>query len=266
VKVEILSFALSLAEAAESVITPMFRNCAVQWKPDGSEVTDADRRAEEIMRELIAKHRPDDGVLGEEHGGALGPTNEPLWVLDPIDGTASFAIGLPTFGTLIGYVENGEPQVGVIHLPAMGETIYAARGSGCWARLAGCDATQVRVSTVTSLSDAYVSGSLSGSDLDSRVSVPRFRLSGVLSRSRRFRFIDGPVQYALLAQGRIDVAMDGRMKPWDIAALVPCIEEAGGSVSDFEGQRQKIVWGDNFLASCSERVHREVLQQFGACG
>ena len=233
----------------------------MNWKADGSEVTEADRRAEEVMRELIAKHLPNDAVLGEEHGGPHEPTNGPLWILDPIDGTASFAIGLPTFGTLIGYVENGEPQLGVIHLPAMGETVYAAKGSGCWVQLRGFDATQVSVSSVTNLGDAYVSGSLNGSDLDSRSSEPRFKLGGLLTRSRKFRFIDGPVQYALLAEGRIDVAMGSRMGPWDIAALVPCIKEAGGTVSNLKGARENIVWGGSLVASSCETLHQQVVRE-----
>ena len=118
-KNEMLEFALSLAQAAESQIMPMFRACTVNWKSDGSEVTEADRRAEGVMREIIGKRLPGHAILGEEYGGSQAPTTEPLWVLDPIDGTASFAVGLPIFGTLIGYVENGEPQLGVIHFPAM---------------------------------------------------------------------------------------------------------------------------------------------------
>src|SRR5689334_14609854 len=141
---EILEFALLLAQAAESAIMPVFRICAVDWKPDGSEVTVADRRAEEAMRKLIAERFPYHAVLGEEYGGSHASTAGPLWVLDPIDGTASFAVGLPTFGTLIGYVEDGEPQVGVMHFPAMGETVYAARGSGCWVRLRDGNATRIR--------------------------------------------------------------------------------------------------------------------------
>ena len=92
---DILEFALSLAEAAEAQIMPVYRNCTVNWKSDGSEVTEADRRAEEVMREIIGKQRPGDRVLGEEYGGPQEPTNDPLWVLDPVDGTASFAVGLP---------------------------------------------------------------------------------------------------------------------------------------------------------------------------
>src|SRR6266478_4855292 len=105
-KNEILEFALSLVETAESEIMSVFRTCTVNWKSDGSEVTDADRRGEEVMRELIAERFPSHAVLGEEFGGSQVPTTEPLWVLDPIDGTASFAVGLPIFGTLIGYMEN----------------------------------------------------------------------------------------------------------------------------------------------------------------
>src|SRR6185369_11010601 len=99
---EALEFALSLAKAAESQILPVFRTCAVDFKSDGSEVTEADRRAEEVMREMIARQLPHHKVLGEEYGGPQEPTNDSLWVLDPIDGTASFAVGLPIFGTLIG--------------------------------------------------------------------------------------------------------------------------------------------------------------------
>src|SRR5262245_14873514 len=154
---DILDFALALAEAAEAEILPVFRNCTVSWKPDGSEVTEADRRAEEVMRGIISKRFPGHLVLGEEYGGPQEPTEEPLWVLDPVDGTASFAVGLPIFGTLIGYLERGEPQVGVIHFPAMGETLYAVKGGGCWIRLRGGEPRPTRVSGVTDIAKAYIS-------------------------------------------------------------------------------------------------------------
>jgi histidinol-phosphatase len=260
-KNEILEFALSLAQAAESEIMSVFRTCAVNWKSDGSEVTDADRRGEEVMRELIAQRFPSHAVLGEEFGGSQVPTTEPLWVLDPIDGTASFAVGLPIFGTLIGYMENGEPQAGVIHFPAMGETVYAAKGSGCWARLKGCDATQVRVSAVTELSEAYVSAcNISPSDIIPLPSRPTYKISALIPKARKFRFISDCVQHALVAQGRIDVAVDAVMKPWDIAALVPCIEEAGGVATSLEGRRQGMVWEPHMLSSSSRPLHEQVLQ------
>jgi histidinol-phosphatase len=258
---EILEFALSLAKAAESVVMPLFRTCSVSWKPDGSEVTEADRRGEAMMRELISKRFPEHSVLGEEYGGPFGSTDSPLWLLDPIDGTASFAIGLPIFGTLIGYLENGEPLAGVIHMPAMGESVYAAKGFGCWTRVRGSVPEQVRVSAMNSLDDAYVSASgVSPSDICPPISGPAYKLSRVIQRARRFRFVADCVQHALVAQGRIDAAIDTVMNPWDIAALVPCVEEAGGIATDLEGQRDGIVWKKTLLTSCGAQLHQELIR------
>jgi len=255
---EILEFALLLARAAEAEIMPRFQTCAVSWKADGSEVTEADRRAEAVMRELIGKRSPAAAVLGEEYGGPEPNPMEPLWLLDPIDGTASFAVGLPVFGTLIGYMENGEPEVGVLHMPAMQETVYAARGSGCWATVGGAPPKRVHVSGVTSLKDAYVSsGGVNSKTWDG--GVPIRRLSNVIQKARQFRFIGDVVQHALVAQGRIDAAIEPIVHPWDIAPLVPCIEEAGGTVTDLEGRRENVVWKSNFLSSSSAQLHREII-------
>jgi len=264
---EILEFALALADAAEAEIMPRFRSCTVNWKPDGSEVTDADRRDEEVMREVIARHLPGHLVLGEEYGGPQGPTADPLWILDPVDGTASFAVGLPIFGTLIGYLERGEPQVGVIHFPAMGETVYAAKGSGCWVRVRGENAKQVKVSGTTELRQAFVSAcSASPSDIDPPKSGPAYKLSALIPKARRFRFISDCVQHALVAQGRIDAAVDAVMNPWDIAALVPCVEEAGGVVTDLEGIRENLVWRPNLLSSSNPALHRQILKVLAGQG
>jgi histidinol-phosphatase len=238
-----LEFALMLAQAAEEAILPVFRKCTIRLKADGSEVTEGDRRAEEVMRELIAKHLPGHDVLGEEFGGPGQPSTGPLWVLDPIDGTASFALGLPIFGTLIGYLENGEPQLGVIHCPAMGETTYAARNLGCWTRVKGNAAVQVKVSSTAELKDAYIS------------SYPW----NAVPQPRRSRPISDCVQHALVAQGRIDAAIDPSMKPWDIAAIVPCVEEAGGVASDLHGERDRIVWKTSLLTSCSSSLQHEII-------
>jgi len=257
---EILDFALELAAAAEAAILPVYRNCTVSWKADGSEVTEADRRAEEVMREIIAKRMAGHTVLGEEYGGPLEPTNDPLWVLDPIDGTTSFAVGLPIFGTLIGYLEKGEPIVGVIHFPAMGETVFAAKGGGCWVRVRGVEAKRVKVSGVTELNKAFVSAcGVDPSDIVPPARGPCYKLSALIPRVRKFRFISDCVQHALVAQGRIDVAVDAIMNPWDIAALIPCVEEAGGVISDLEGERNHLVWRSSLLSTSSPDLHNQVL-------
>ena len=261
-KNEILEFALSLAGTAEDAILPAFRHCTVTFKPDGTEVTDADKRAEEVMREAIGKRYPKHLVLGEEFGGTEKPTNESLWVLDPIDGTTSFAAGLPIFGTLIAYLENGEPQVGVIHFPAMGETVYASKGSGCWIHIRGeTSPQQVRASRTSDISDAFISaGGTKPSDIDPPATGNCCKLSSLILKPRKFRFISDCVQHALVAQGRIDAAIDPEMNPWDIAALIPCVEEAGGIVSDLSGIRENLTWQSSLISSATPGLHAQILR------
>jgi histidinol-phosphatase len=261
-KNEILEFALSLAGTAEAAIMPVFRHCSVSFKSDGTEVTDADKRAEEVMREAIGKRYPKHLVLGEEFGGPQKPTNESLWVLDPIDGTTSFAAGLPIFGTLIAYLEGGEPQVGVIHFPAMGETVYAAKGSGCWIHVRGeANPQRVRVSQTANISDAFISaGGTKPSDIEPPPMGPCVKLSSLILRPRKFRFISDCVQHALVAQGRIDAAIDPEMNPWDIAALIPCVEEAGGVISDLGGVREHLTWQSSLLSSSTPVLHAQILR------
>jgi histidinol-phosphatase len=261
-KNEILEFALSLAGTAEAAIMPVFRHCSVSFKSDGTEVTDADKRAEDVMREAIGKRYPKHLVLGEEFGGPQKPTNESLWVLDPIDGTTSFAAGLPIFGTLIAYLEGGEPQVGVIHFPAMGETVYAAKGSGCWIHVRGeANPQRVRVSQTANISDAFISaGGTKPSDIEPPPMGPCVKLSSLILRPRKFRFISDCVQHALVAQGRIDAAIDPEMNPWDIAALIPCVEEAGGVISDLGGVREHLTWQSSLLSSSTPVLHAQILR------
>jgi histidinol-phosphatase len=258
---EILEFALELARAAEAVILPAFRKSTVSFKSDGTEVTEADRNAEAVMRQLIGQRFPDHLVLGEEHGGPQEPTKQPLWVLDPIDGTTSFALGLPIFGTLIAYLENGEPQAGVIHSPAMGETMFAAKGAGCWVQVRGeGPPRQVRASQIANIPDAFVAaGGTKPSDIEPSRSAHVCKLSRLIQLPRKFRFISDCVQHSLVAQGRIDAAIDPEMNPWDIAALIPCVEEAGGVISDLDGVRENLTWRTSLLSSSSAELHAQIL-------
>lgn len=257
---EVLQFAISLADLAERQILPVYRNCTVTLKSDGSEVTEADRRAEEAMREVIGKRFSDHAILGEEFGGSNAPSAQPTWVLDPIDGTTSFTIGVPMFGTLIGYLENGEPLVGVIHFPAIGETVFAAKGLGCWFKLRGSLPQRVQVAAPKGLSEAFVSACSAGpSDIDPPREGQCYKLSALIPKARKFRFITDCVQHALVAQGRIDAALDLIMHPWDIAALVPCVEEAGGVATDLDGNREGIVWRPHLLTSSNQRLHHQIL-------
>lgn len=258
-----LVLALSLADAAAEVILPTFRRCAVEWKPDGTEVTAADRAAEQRIREILARERPDDGILGEEFGEQPAREGNPRrWVIDPIDGTAAFALGLPMFGTLVALVEGDEPVVGVIHQPATGESTFAATGLGCWWRLApGEEPERVRVAEAVPLADAYASTTaLHSSDVRPTADQVPYRLSELARSSRRFRFVGDCIQYALVCRGRLHLAWDPVMCSWDVAAIVPCVEEAGGVVSGLDGNRDRILSARSLIASNSLALHEEAIR------
>jgi histidinol-phosphatase len=257
---EILDFAVALSQEAGRFILPLWKNIAVDRKADGSEVTEADRGAEQLLRRRVAERFPDHTILGEEFGGEQTRDAEHLWLLDPIDGTASFAIGLPLFGTLIGYLRRGDPCVGVIGMHALGETVYAAAGQGCWTLADGGRPQSIRTSAMTNLAEAFVvATSLEQTDLAPRDPKATVRLSRLYNQARRFRWSGDCVNYALLCQGRIDVALDPRMNPWDIAALAPCVREAGGAISSLDGN-EDVVWQPNLVASATPALHASVLR------
>lgn len=260
---EILNFALALSEEAGKLILPLWKKVAVDHKSDGSEVTEADRGAERLLRRRIAERYPDHAILGEEFGGERVRDAEHLWLVDPIDGTASFAIGLPLFGTLIAYLRRGEACVGVIGAHALGETVYAAAGQGCWYRPDGSDPQRVRTSAVADPGEAFVvATALEHTDMDPRNPNPSIHLSRLYKKARRFRWSGDCINYALLCQGRIDVALDPRMNPWDIAAVAPCVREAGGVLTALDGN-QDVVWQPNLVASANPTLHAKVLQALG---
>ena len=215
-----LQFALEVAAAAEPAILPRYRGCEVSRKADGTEVTVADREAEQIIRALITERFPDDAILGEEFGETAADSGR-TWVIDPIDGTASFTLGVPLFGTLIGLLEDREPVVGVIHFPALKETVYAARGEGCWFRVEGSEPVQTHVDPCSEVESATVTACCPhSSDIQCEPGQTPYRLSHVINKAGKFRFGGDCMLHALVARGRAHAAIDTIMSPWDIAALV----------------------------------------------
>jgi histidinol-phosphatase len=257
---EILDFAVALCLEAGRFILPRWKNVAVDHKADGSEVTEADRGAERLLRERIAERYPDHAILGEEFGGEQNRDAEHLWLLDPIDGTASFAMGLPLFGTLIGYLRRGAACVGVIGAHALHELVYAANGQGCWYQREKSKPKRVWTSAVADPAQAFVvSTTLEHTDMDPRDPKPAIRLSRLYRRARRFRWSGDCINYALLCQGSVDVAIDSRMNPWDIAAVVPCVREAGGALTSLGGN-EDVVWQPDLVASANLKLHADILE------
>jgi histidinol-phosphatase len=234
---ERLQFAVEIAREAGNGTLRYFRrpDLAVERKADFSPVTVADRSAEELLRERIGERFPEDAIIGEELGEQAGRSGF-QWVLDPIDGTKSFIHGVPLYTTLVAVLENDEPQVGVIHAPAVGETVYAAKGSGCWYTCGSADSPQAaRVSSVAALSDGLL--------LTSELEGFRLRRSGdamevFMRLQRAARLVrtwgDG-YGYLMVAIGRAEVMIDPIMNLWDAAPLLPIIQEAGGHFSDWNG-------------------------------
>lgn len=258
---DLLSFALTLARAAEDHILPHYRRVESRTKADGTEVTIADRMAEKVMRNLIASRYPHHGILGEELGYKPSLNEKYTWVLDPIDGTAWFTIGAPLFGTLIGLLEFGKPVLGVVHLPALQETLYAATGLGCWLDVAGSSTRQVHVAPPISLQKATVLASgIHGTSLAPRNGSDVFDLGAISSCAEKLKFYGDCVQHALVCRGHVHAAMDTLMRPWDIAAFVPCIEEAGGVITSLSGESQNILQQETILTSCCSGLHDEIVR------
>ena len=200
----------------------------VESKADGSPVTIADRSAEQAARDWIERRFPTDGILGEELG-VTRPDARRRWVLDPIDGTKTFIRGVPLWGTLIGVTEGDEVLAGAAYFPAVGELLVAARGTGCWWNGARC-----QVSSRATLGDATVLTTDERFAGDQAQVAGWRRLMGQAAVSRSWGDCYG---YLLVSTGRAEVMVDGILSPWDAAALMPIVEEAGGVFTDWKGTR-----------------------------
>jgi histidinol-phosphatase len=250
-----LSFALALVAEADLISLDRYSavDLVVTTKPDHTPVTDADQAVERVIRERIEASRPHDTVLGEEYGGGRAAGRQ--WIVDPIDGTANFMRGVPIWGTLIALAIDGVPMVGVVSSPALGKRWWAAKGHGAWSESNGGEAKPLRVSGVAELADASLSyNSLRGWDDEGRI-------DDVIALSRsvwRSRAIGDMWSYMLLAEGALDIVGEYDLKPWDVAALIPIIEEAGGRFSSVEGEAGP--WSPSALAT-NGLLHDQVIAQ-----
>lgn len=249
-----LEFAVELARLAGATTLELFqsRQLAVERKSDSSPVTEADRRAEQLIRERLSDRYPLDAILGEEFGSRTGSSSY-KWIVDPIDGTKSFISGVPLYSTLIGLVTGHDCLAGVIYLPALDEIVFAARGAGAWYSSRGQDPARCGVSK-RSLSDGLFV--VSQFDLfgkrNAQAGFESLQQRAYITRS----WGDG-YGYLLVATGRAEVMVDAIANPWDLAAILPIIEEAGGRFTDWKGN--PTAFGGDGVGS-NGIVHEEVLQ------
>lgn len=229
-----LQFALVQSQKAGELILEYYQDVdlAVDLKSDQSPVTIADRSAEELLRNRIHETFPGDGILGEELGETESQ-NGYRWILDPIDGTKSFVHGVPLFGTLVGLEFEENMVMGLCRFPALGEVVYARKGGGTWWQVGKKPAVQTRVTEVADLSQSL----FCFTEIEGWNRIGRFDVFARLSREARITRGWGDCYgHAMVATGRAEFIVDPLMSPWDAAALIPILEEAGGHFLDWNGE------------------------------
>jgi histidinol-phosphatase len=227
-----LELALQAIDLADKITLSAFRrpSLAVETKADSSPVTEADRGAEAAIRELIARERPADAVLGEEMGSTGSGVRR--WFIDPIDGTVNFVRGIPVWATLLGLEVDGSMQLGAVSAPALGRRWWAERGEGACAAAQGERGERISVSSVADLSGAGISSA-------SMADFPEpGRLVELAQKVKRDRGFGDFWSHMLVAEGACEVGLDPVVSVWDIAPLQVIVEEAGGKFTDFAGARR----------------------------
>jgi myo-inositol-1(or 4)-monophosphatase len=256
--IDFSSFVNELATLSGQAILPFFRSSiAAEDKSRGGvfdPVTEADRAGEAAMRQLIKRSFPTHGIIGEEFGAEQEDADY-VWVLDPIDGTRAFIAGLPTWGTLIGLSRARQPVFGMMHQPFTGERFFGDGGSATFRGPGG--ERRLRTRRCASLGDAIISTTspklFSGDELRA--------YDRVESVARLARYGCDCYAYCMLAAGHIDLVVESGLKPYDIVALIPIIEGAGGVVTAWDGG--SAADGGSIVASGDRRVHVAALELLG---
>lgn len=244
-----VEFMRRVAQAAAAETLPRFRKQgAVSNKEQGSfdPVTEADREAERAIRALINAEFPDHGILGEEHGNENMDSSQ-VWVIDPIDGTRAYISGLPVWGTLVGLTVEGDAVAGLMSQPFTGELFYANasgahyEGPGGARKLATRKTTRLADATLFTTTPSLFKG------------TQRAVYDGLESQVQLARYGTDCYAFAMVASGSVDLVVDPGLKPYDIVALIPIIEKAGGVVTTFDGGPAEN--GGDILAAATPELH-----------
>ncbi len=230
-----LNLALELADLADSIALERFRalDLKVESKPDRSPVTDADRSVEQALKAVLAAKAPNDALIGEEYGNSDAKQgSNRTWIIDPIDGTANYLRGVPVWASLIALAVEGKPVVSVVSAPAMGRRWWAAPEIGAFTRDIDGSVRMLAVSGISDLEHA----SLSYNNLQLWDQAGKAQQLIEFSRKIwRTRAYGDFWSYMLLAEGALEIVTEHDLKIYDIAALVPIVEQAGGEFSALEG-------------------------------
>lgn len=260
---ERLFFIQNLADKARAIVTPYFRSdYAVHQKADFSPVTEADKAVESALREMIEKAYPQDGIIGEEY--ETKPSKNGIdWVIDPIDGTRPFILGLAHFTTLIAVIQNGVPVIGCIDQPILKDRWVGVSSDFPTAAHTLYNDTESRVREVCSLDEAIICATAPGMfmtpDLDHSCSAWQ-KYKALKNACKMMHWGGDAMLYAALASGRADIVLEADLGAHDYAALVPVVEGAGGFISDWHGNALTLESDGHVLACATEELHKQALE------
>ena len=250
-----LALALAIADQVDAVTMAGFRPTGVAYtaKEDNTPVTETDRGAEQLIRDIVKRERPEDAVVGEEFG--TDGTSRRRWIIDPIDGTANFVRGVEVWASLIALVDGDSVVVGVVSAPALNSRWFAAQGAGAWKGVSQESARRISVSKVATLSDAFISYS-SMREWESKGALDT--ILGLVRECGRERGFGDFLSYMLVAEGVVDIAPEPELALYDMAALVPIVEEAGGRFTALDGTPGP--FGGNAVAT-NGLLHNAVMEK-----
>ena len=251
-----LEFALKLADIADSISLDRFKalDLRIETKPDRSPVTDADRSVEQALKDVLAVERPNDALIGEEYGStdAAAGSNR-TWIIDPIDGTANYMRGVPVWATLIALAVDGKPLISVVSAPALGRRWWAAPDIGALTQDIDGSTRKLAVSGIAELENA----SLSYNNLQLWDEAGMLEeLMGLSRKVWRTRAYGDFWSYMLLAEGSLDIVAEHDLKIYDIAALVPIVEQAGGKFTALNGP---LTDATSSVLATNGKLHSQIL-------
>ncbi len=251
---ELISTAEALADAARLAILPLFRTSTLlaenKLETGYDPVTEADRWAERAMRDVLAKRRPSDAILGEEYGQQDGDSGL-TWVLDPIDGTRAFVSGTPTWGVLIAVSDSSGPILGVVDQPYIGERFIGGLGRADWTGPHGGGALGTKATQDLGEATLFTTFPEVGSPEEGAA------FHKVAEQVKLVRYGMDCYAYALLAAGQIDLVIEAGLNSYDIQGPIGIVEAAGGVVTDWQGGRAHN--GGRAIAAANEELHAKAL-------
>ncbi len=243
-----LKVGIEAVKEAEKVILHYFdTNIKIENKADGSPVTIADKKAEQIIRKIITSAFPDHGFIGEEYENQKNTSNY-TWVIDPIDGTRNYSHGIPLFATELALFEKDQPILGISNAPLLKKLLTAEKGKGSFLN----ETTKLQVSTVSDVSDAYISvGSIKYFEGKYDTLIKLNKECGGM------KGFGDTWSYHFVAEGKLDAILEAKVKIWDIAAISVIVEEAGGIVTDLDGN--KITTTSHSILASNQFLHKKIL-------